>query len=81
VTDGGLSDNNSRISPERVQAFKEIKTPEYKMELSSLLKMLNFWSMYITNRAIIREPLRGLLKKNNVKFQWGDEQQMAWMKV
>ncbi|XP_063900446.1 uncharacterized protein LOC135120016 [Zophobas morio] len=56
-----LSKEGSRMRIERVSLFKNIKPPENKKELSSLLHMLNYRGMYISTHAGILELLSRLL--------------------
>jgi hypothetical protein len=58
-----LSKEGSRMRIERVSLFKNIKPPENKKELSSLLHMLNYRGMYISTHAGILELLSRLVRK------------------
>ena len=64
ISRDGLKDNPSKIA-----TITDMKPPELKSELQTLLAMVNFLSRYAPNLADVAAPLRQLMKKN-VQFQW-----------
>jgi hypothetical protein len=62
----------------KATSFQNIKYPENKKEFCVLMQMLNFWSMYIPQSAILLKLLSMLLKKKKVNSVWEDEQKFAW---
>jgi len=64
----------------RVEAIKEAREPQSASEVRSFLGLVNFSARYIPNipnLASVSEPLRRLTKQN-VKFEWKDEQKQAF---
>lgn len=63
------SEHGIMIDEDRVQAIQDLKEPQTKKELQSILGMINFIRGYIPQISEISSPLRELLKKN-VIFKW-----------
>jgi hypothetical protein len=61
----------------KATSFQNIEYPENKKEFCVLMQMLNFWSMYIPQSAILLKLL-SMLKKKKVNAVWEDEQKSAW---
>ena len=64
----------------KVKAVVEAREPETVSELKSFLGLVTFSSRYIPNFSTVSEPLRKLLRKNEL-FVWGDNQRTAFEKL
>jgi hypothetical protein len=64
-----FSSNGMMIDPNRICAIINLKEPQNKKELQSILGIINYLRKYIPNLAEVSNPLRELLK-SNVEFQW-----------
>ena len=64
-----FTSNGMMIDPDRIRAIINLKEPQNKKELQSILGMINYLRKYIPNLAEVSNPLRELLK-SNVEFQW-----------
>ena len=64
-----ISRDGLKADPSKIAAITDMKPPESKSELQTLLGMVNFLSRYAPNLADVAAPLRQLVKKN-VQFQW-----------
>ena len=64
-----ISRDGLKADPSKITAITDMKPPESKSELQTLLGMVNFLSRYAPNLADVAAPLRQLVKKN-VQFQW-----------
>ena len=59
--------------PKKVQGITEMTVPTDKQQLQSFLGMVNYMGTFIPNLSHHTEPLRAMLKKDNV-FHWEDQQ-------
>ena len=59
--------------PKKVQGITEMTAPTDKQQLQSFLGMVNYMGTFIPNLSHHTEPLRAMLKKDNV-FHWEDQQ-------
>ena len=64
-----ISRDGLKADPSKIAAITDMKPPESKSELQTLLGMVNFLSRYAPNLADVAAPLRQLVMKN-VQFQW-----------
>ena len=64
-----ISRDGMKAGPSKITAIADMKPPELKRELQTLLRMVNCLSRYTPNLADVATPLRQLVKKN-VQFQW-----------
>ena len=62
--------------PKKLEAIRNLKTPENPDELRSLLGMASYVSRIIPNFATVTEPLRRLTRVNT-PWEWGTEQKKA----
>jgi hypothetical protein len=63
----------------RVAAFKQLRLPRTKDELSSQLGMLGFYRCYLPRYSSIAEPLRKMRKQSSpAVLQWDPETQAAY---
>ena len=66
--------------PDKVSAIIEMKPPNNKSELETLLGMVTYLAKFAPNLSEITSPLRTLLVKD-VEFCWDDPQKQAFRKV
>ena len=59
--------------PKKVQGITEMTVPMDKQQLQSFLGMVNYMGTFIRNLSHHTEPLRAMLKKDNV-FHWEEQQ-------
>ena len=52
--------------PKKVQGITEMTVPKDKQQLQSFLGMVNYMGTFIPNLSHHTEPLRAMLKKDNV---------------
>jgi len=64
----------------RVEAIRQAREPQSAAEVRSFLGLVNFCSRFIQNMASVSEPLRRLTRQN-VKYEWKDEQKEAFQKL
>lgn len=75
-----VSHNSLKIDSDRTKAIKEYKSPTNAKNLSRFIGMINFYSRFIENFAILCAPLNELRKKN-AKFKWTDECETNFRKL
>ena len=66
--------------PKKVQGITEMTAPMDKQQLQSFLGMVNYMGTFIPNLSHHTEPLRVILKKDNV-FHWEDQQTRSFQQV
>ena len=66
--------------PKKVQGITEMTAPKDKQQLQSFLGMVNYMETFIPNLSHHTEPLRAMLKKDNV-FHWEDQQTWSFQQV
>ena len=66
--------------PKKVQGITEMTAPTDKQQLQSFLGMVNYMGTFIPNLSHHTEPLRAMLKKDNV-FHWDDQQTQSFQEV
>ena len=66
--------------PKKVQEITEMTAPKDKQQLQSFLGMVNYMGTFIPNLSHHTEPLRAMLKKDNV-FHWEDQQTRSFQQV
>ena len=66
--------------PKKVQGITEMTAPKDKQQLQSFLGMVNYMGTFIPNLSHHTEPLRAMLKKDNV-FHWQDQQTRSFQQV
>uniref|UniRef100_A0AAR2LI10 ribonuclease H n=1 Tax=Pygocentrus nattereri TaxID=42514 RepID=A0AAR2LI10_PYGNA len=78
---GHLIDRSGvRPDPEKVEAIKQLPSPQNVQELKRLLGMVNYLGKYIPDLATVGQPLYELLRTKNV-WTWGHSQQSAFENV
>ena len=63
-----------------VAAVMNAGAPKDAAEVRSFLGLVQYWSKFLPDYALLAEPLRELTRKN-VKFRWGVKQQEAFAKL
>ena len=66
--------------PKKVQGITEMTGPMDKQQLQSFLGMVNYMGTFIPNLSHHMEPLRAMLKKDNV-FHWKEQQTQSFQKI
>ena len=66
--------------PKKVQGITEMTAPMDKQQLQSFLGMVNYMGTFIPNLSHHTEPLRAILKKDNV-FHWEEQQTRSFQQV
>ena len=66
--------------PKKVQGITEMTVPKDKQQLQSFLGMVNYMGTFIPNLSHHTEPLRVMLKKDNM-FHWEDQQTRSFQQV
>ena len=66
--------------PKKVQGITEMTAPTDKQQLQSFLGMVNYMGTFIPNLSHHTEPLRAMLKKDNL-FHWEDQQTRSFQQV
>ena len=66
--------------PKKVQGITEMTAPTDKQQLQSFLGMVNYMGTFIPNLSHHTEPLRAMLKKDNV-FHWEEQQTQSFQQV
>ncbi|KAG1031659.1 hypothetical protein G6F43_013912 [Rhizopus delemar] len=72
VSDKGISAN-----PDKIKPIQAIPAPSNMKEIGQFLGVCGVYQKFISNYQVIAEPLRRLKKKDMV-FDWGEEQQHAF---
>jgi hypothetical protein len=75
-----VSGEGIRILPERVEAIRTFPTPRNLKAVRRFLGMVGFYGRFIKGSSQLAEPLHAL-KRNNAKFEWGDNQQSAFISL
>ena len=66
--------------PKKVQGITEMTAPTDKQQFQSFLGMVNYMGTFIPNLSHHTEPLRAMLKKDNV-FHWEEQQTRSFQQV
>ena len=66
--------------PKKVQGITEMTVLMDKQQLQSFLGMVNYMETFISNLSHHTEPLRAMLKKDNV-FHWEEQQTWSFQQV
>ncbi|XP_058041463.1 uncharacterized protein K02A2.6-like [Ahaetulla prasina] len=64
----------------KVKAIKRAPAPKNKTELQAFLGLVNFYAVFLRNKATVAEPLHKLLGKNTV-WSWGKPESRAFEAV
>lgn len=75
-----LTSSGLKADPIQVTAILDIPPPTNKVELQTVLGMVNYLSKFAPNLAEVTKPLRSLLNKD-VEFSWDTPQVDAFQKV
>ena len=75
-----LTRDGVKPDPQKVNAIKEINTPEDKKELQRIMAMVNYLAKFIPNLSNVTVPLRELLKKDTA-WHWEEIHQKAFKEI
>ncbi|XP_060543487.1 zinc finger protein DPF3 isoform X1 [Pantherophis guttatus] len=64
----------------KVKAIHEAPAPQNKAELQAFLGLLNFYSVFLKQKATVAEPLHRLLGKA-IPWKWGEEEESAFQNI
>ena len=66
--------------PKKIQGIVEMTAPEDKQQLQSFLGMVNYMGTFIPNLSHHTEPLRSMLKQDNV-FTWDEVKTRSFQQI
>lgn len=69
-----------RPTDDRVKAITEMRSPENRAELETILGMVAYVAKFIPNLSELNAPLRHL-KKQDSEWSWGQEEETAFRKI
>jgi len=72
-----ISTQGLEIADNRKMAFRQMKPPRDRSELKSFLGLINWFSPFLKELALVAAPLHDLTKKNT-PFTWSELHQGAW---
>lgn len=72
-----ISNNTLSVDPEKTRPIDEFPRPKNIKQLARFLGMSAYYARFINNYAAIAAPLN-MLKRKNVPFKWGTEQETAF---
>ena len=75
-----LSTAGMKPDVNKVKAIIDMKPPQNKGEVRSLIGMITFLNRYIPNASSLLEPLRSLIKKD-IHFKWTEDHDKILRKV
>ena len=75
-----ISKDGISTDPEKVRAVVEWPTPASVRDVRSFLGLASYYRRFIRNFSLIAKPLTDLTK-NNMKWQWEDEQERAFIQI
>jgi hypothetical protein len=75
-----LSARGIRVLPERTQAIQSYPPPKNLRTLRRFIGMTGFYARFIPDYSRRAAPLHAL-KRKGAKFEWGDEQQAAFVSL
>jgi hypothetical protein len=72
-----LSEEGIEVNPERVQDINDLPRPQNLRAVRRFLGMVSFYARFIPRFSELVGPLN-FLKRKNVKFVWGELQELAF---
>ena len=66
--------------PKKIQGITEMTAPTEKQQLQSFLGMVNYMGTFIPKLSHHTEPLRSMLKKDNM-FHWEEQQTQSFQQI
>ena len=75
-----LSREGLQPTDERIKAITEMKRPENKAELETVMGMIAYVAKFIPNLSDLNAPLRHL-KRQDSEWKWGKEEDEAYEKI
>ncbi|KAK2718885.1 hypothetical protein QYM36_006033 [Artemia franciscana] len=74
-----ISENGIHPDPQKVRALREMRTPNTKDELQTILGMMNYLARYIPNLSSINQPLHDLVKQQ--QFKWKQQHDKSFTNI
>ncbi|KAK2717649.1 hypothetical protein QYM36_006428 [Artemia franciscana] len=74
-----ISENGIHPDPQKVRALREMRTPNTKDELKTILGTMNYLARYIPNLSSINQPLRDLVKQR--QFKWKQQHDTSFTNI
>lgn len=75
-----LSDKGITPDKEKLNTIRQFRSPETAEEVRSFLGLVNYVGKFLPNLSTITEPLRTLIKKENI-FKWSAKEQKAFEEI
>ena len=75
-----INANGIATDPAKVEVIKNLPSPTTVKQIRSFLGTASFYRQFVKNFSAVAEPLSKLTRKN-VKFQWGPEQEAAFLEL
>ncbi|XP_030828454.1 uncharacterized protein K02A2.6-like [Strongylocentrotus purpuratus] len=75
-----IDDTGVKVDPSKTRAIRDFPVPRSVKELQRFMGMVNQVGKFLPGLAEINEPLRQLLKKDNV-WCWGEAQQRSFTQI
>uniref|UniRef100_A0A1Y1LT42 RNA-directed DNA polymerase n=3 Tax=Photinus pyralis TaxID=7054 RepID=A0A1Y1LT42_PHOPY len=72
-----ISEDGLRPTKDKIAAITNAPQPKNKTELQAFLGLLNFYHVFLKDKATIANPLHALLRKD-VPWQWRSEERTAF---
>ncbi|XP_058023851.1 LOW QUALITY PROTEIN: uncharacterized protein LOC131190532 [Ahaetulla prasina] len=76
----GVNKKGIHPTESKVKAIRKAPAPKNKAELQAFLGLVNFYAVFLKNKATVAEPLHRLLGKNTV-WSWGKSEHRAFEAV
>jgi len=70
-----------KMSPEKVQAVLEWRSPASLMETQSFLRLTNFYLRFIQDYSRVARPLTELMKGDGKSWKWTNEAEAAFKEL
>ncbi|GJT76159.1 hypothetical protein Tco_0427732 [Tanacetum coccineum] len=75
-----LDSDGIHVDPNKIEAVKNWKPSKTPTEIRSFLRLAGYYRRFIANFSKIAKPLT-LLTQKDKKFEWGDEQENAFLDI
>lgn len=74
-----ISEEGIAVNPEKIKAISEYPSPNSVKKIQMFLGACNFFRKFIKNYSMIARPLYEMTKTDKTKFEWGVEQEKAFI--
>ncbi|XP_039014624.1 uncharacterized protein LOC120144671, partial [Hibiscus syriacus] len=75
-----VSSQGLEVDPEKIKAIQDWPRPTSISQVRSFHGLASFYRRFVPNFSSIASPLTGVIKKNST-FEWGKEQEEAFMAI